>query len=933
MSDDATIDQSVVSAQHGRELSKRDQAPELPGYTLQHILGEGTFGAVWSATQLSTGQAVAVKLLTRTEGLNLSLFASELDRLTEVAEHPHIVTVLDANLAHSPPYIVMSWVRGGNLSQRSPAAPAQVRGWLEQMAQALLFTHEKGIIHCDLKPSNILLDERDSVRVADFGQSRATTREEGVLGTLGFMPPEQTLAGTEVPGSTPNVRWDVYALGATVYWLMQGHCPRLSGQYGTVGSTLSERLESYRECLQTGVLVRPSGIDRDLWDLLQAMLELDPRRRTASMADVLEDLDRSRRGEPLLARRPWSLNYRVGRWMRKPVVAISLLALLLAGGTAVHSYGRVVAEKRRADGLLLQARVDRAVAADEAGDHVLGALWWEQARAGRPDDAELRLQFCSYPLVRTGPVPAFVPRPPRSEHGLDPNYGGLSVEAGGRVAERCSDTINFWARVYDKRTGRPLGPRIPQPSFFESMELSPTGAYLALAADPYYRQSGAAISGRVVEVVQTADGSQQTNPLLHSDEVRALAFHPGKDELACGCADGSVTVWGLATGQVVAGGLRTGSPVLDLQYTPDGRYLLALCADGKTRAWDAVARQPALRKMAEGPVLQAAWRPDGSLVVATVDGWSLMRPPGFLAERHPQKLGYAYVLSARGGYLAQVEPGRLLCRSTTTGMETKIELPAEVSNLRFARDEAWLGALCSDGTFLRLDLKAGKAFTRKLPVQAEKASFDLSADGSQLLVSDGQTRLFDLKSGSLLRSWPGEREACALGPDGRVAVGDESGQVHQATGGAALDLPVPQDHKEEADRRVYDLRFAGEHLISTSMDGEISVFGSANRLYPGFKFPNATSVSVDVLGDQLAAASSEGLVRFWSLRDGRPITPLLQVPESLAGVQLSPSGDWLCVCSSTTASLLSLRNKPVDVASATGMRLNPVTATVEPLRR
>ncbi|MBS2037489.1 hypothetical protein JST97_21045 [bacterium] len=166
-----------------------------------------------------------------------------------------------------------------------------------------------------------------------------------------------------------------------------------------------------------------------------------------------------------------------------------------------------------------------------------------------------------------------------------------------------------------------------------------------------------------------------------------------------------------------------------------------------------------------------------------------------------------------------------------------------------------------------------------------------------------------------------------------MAVGDESGQVHQATTGAQLDLPVAQDHKEEADRRVYDLRFDGDRLISVSMDGEINVFGSAGRLYPGFKFPNATFASVDVLGDRLAAATSEGLVRFWSLRDGRAITPLLQIPESLAGVQISPSGDWLCVCSSTSASLLNLRNSPIDVASVTGMRLNPLTATVEPIHR
>lgn len=114
-----------------------------------------------------------------------------------------------------------------------------------------------------------------------------------------------------------------------------------------------------------------------------------------------------------------------------------------------------------------------------------------------------------------------------------------------------------------------------------------------------------------------------------------------------------------------------------------------------------------------------------------------MHPPDFLPEKHQQKLGYAYVLSPRGGYLAQVESGKVLCRPTLAGRETSIDLPSEVFDLRFSRDEAWLAILCSDGTFLRLKPGEGTVFNRKLPVHAEKASFDLSADGSRVLVSDG----------------------------------------------------------------------------------------------------------------------------------------------------------------------------------------------------
>ena len=332
----------TLTASTDLNQSPQTEAPRIEGYRLEQRLGEGSFGCVWAGVRESSGQKVAVKIIAPGAAINWKYFQHELSMLREVAEHPNIVTLIDANLNKDSAYLVMP-VLGGSLSER--IWPGQDKSlerslrWFEQIAGALDYTHRKGILHCDLKPSNVLVDEEDQARVVDFGQARANQGGHHALGTIGYMPPEQIerhpLYASDVKESGPDVAWDIYALGATMYYLLTRLCPRLSDEDRQSIRTESEPVKRLALCARLQrtnqlIPIRQLNqlVDEDLAHIVEACLNLEPARRPLT-GQILEDLKRRRQGHPLLCQRPWTLRYRLDRFVRKPLVAVSLLVPLL----------------------------------------------------------------------------------------------------------------------------------------------------------------------------------------------------------------------------------------------------------------------------------------------------------------------------------------------------------------------------------------------------------------------------------------------------------------------------------------------------------------------------------------------------------------------------------------------------------------------------
>lgn len=307
---DETLGQDETKEANARERSsgRAETRLELPGYELQKPLGRGAYGEVWLAVQENTGREVAVKVFSRNKGLDWPLLKREVGKLVQVLSERRIVHLLAVGWDAEPPYYIMEYVRGGSLADRLRDHPMSVEEAVplfREVAEALVYLHSKAILHCDLKPSNVLLDDRGQVRLADFGQARLSEEEGPPAGTLFYMAPEMT-----DPKARADVRSDIYSLGAMLFTMLTGKAP-----YAGAGSTrdlaststLNDRLQRYRDILAG--LPQPvehhtvAGVDKPLAAIIDRCLRRDPAERFSNVQQVLDALasrDRRRAQRPLI---------------------------------------------------------------------------------------------------------------------------------------------------------------------------------------------------------------------------------------------------------------------------------------------------------------------------------------------------------------------------------------------------------------------------------------------------------------------------------------------------------------------------------------------------------------------------------------------------------------------------------------------------------
>jgi serine/threonine protein kinase len=189
-------------------------------------------GRIYLAEDRELGRKVAIKVLDDRFANDERLrerFKREALMAARLSSHPHVVTIFDVGEWQGRPFIVMEYLPGGTLGERTrkqPVAPDAALAWLGQAAEALDSAHGVGIVHRDVKPPNLLFDERDDLAVADFGIARiADDSDSGmtatgtVLGTAGYLAPEQALGQPAGPAS------DLYSLGAVGYELLTGQRP------------------------------------------------------------------------------------------------------------------------------------------------------------------------------------------------------------------------------------------------------------------------------------------------------------------------------------------------------------------------------------------------------------------------------------------------------------------------------------------------------------------------------------------------------------------------------------------------------------------------------------------------------------------------------------------------------------------------------------
>ena len=301
-------------------------------------IARGGMGIVYRAQQLEPARAVALKML-----LPYQLGSAEMRerfrleiRAVVGLEHPAILPVYQSGEHEGMPYFTMKLATGGTLASRIPQFRGQFREVAELMvsvADAVHFAHERGVLHRDLKPGNILFDDIGRPYVSDFGLAKFTefdaqdtpaiTQSIQLLGTPQFLPPE--VAGGGVAHAT--TAGDLYSLGAILYELLTGRPP-----FAAQSLTALLRAIVDEEPVRPGKLV--SSVPHDLEIVCLKCLAKDPSDRYASAREFAEDLRRWLAGRPILAR-PISVPARIRQWTRRnPALATVSLFLVLAVGTA-----------------------------------------------------------------------------------------------------------------------------------------------------------------------------------------------------------------------------------------------------------------------------------------------------------------------------------------------------------------------------------------------------------------------------------------------------------------------------------------------------------------------------------------------------------------------------------------------------------------------
>ena len=851
--------------------------PERIGpYRILDVLGQGGMGVVYRAEQQHPQRLVALKVIRPGAESREALrrFVHE-GQVLAWLQHPGIAQVYEAGTADTEygprPFFAMELVEGQPITRFAASHGLGVRERLElltRVCDAVQHAHQKGVIHRDLKPGNILVDERGQPKILDFGVARVTdadirvttlqTTTGQLVGTLAYMSPEQVAGDPRAL----DTRSDVYSLGVICYELLTGRVP-LDLSPRMVAQAARAIMEEDPPSL--GTLNR--ALRGDLTTIVAKALEKDKQRRYQSASDLAVDIRRYLADEPVLAQ-PATTLYRLRKFARrnKPLVfgVVAAFVMLLLGIIGTTSQAVLATRERNrardAEGRAQEQRQiaeQRAYAATIAAAHA--ALNMNDVATARP------LLLEAAPELRNWEWRFLMARLDTSRRIFAAHRGKVwGVAFHPQQPWLASASHDKTVCLWDFNTGEVLHTFATDAKTLRCAAFSPDGRVVVAGTE----------DGRLLR--WELDTMTALPPLkAHERAVDHVAFSADGRHCATASIDDKAVLWNLMTADPEHV-LQHPDWVYTVSLTPNGRELATSCRDQRIRIWNAASgiqrseiplpHAPLSDVLHSWPV---AYSPDGTT----------------LAAGGPD--GTIYVFDGQ----------------TQTLLEELHGHTARVRSLAFHPRQPILASTSDDITVRLWDVARRRLIATLLghAMSAHRVAF--ANDGCHLAsASDDRTvRVWDVRAEGIpvcvgtLRARA--IRAARLLPDGVTLVtGDEDNAVRSWDIESGLGLRTLRGHRGYV--LSVDASPDGTRVASAGNDRTVIIWdvetGRLLQTLSGHAGPvHAVRFSPD--GGSIYSASGDGTLRAWDLHDGSQARVLVEQADPPTALDVSPDGGLLLV--------------------------------------